>query len=84
MGTTGVLTASAAARSPAAPRTAQGCPASARPRGRPTCAAGSTVVVQMLFPRMLPSASLSESVVFTGRFAHGYRVWVRGPLISRQ
>jgi hypothetical protein len=38
----------------------------------------------MLFPRMLPSASLSESVVFTGRFAHGYRVWVRGPLISRQ
>jgi hypothetical protein len=34
-----------------------------------------TVVVQMLFPRMLPSASLSESVVFAGRFADGYRVW---------
>jgi hypothetical protein len=27
------------------------------------------------FPRMLPSASLSESVVFVARFAHGYRVW---------
>ncbi len=35
-------------------------------------AAGSTVVVQVLFPRMLPSASLSESVVFVGKFAHGY------------
>jgi hypothetical protein len=34
-----------------------------------------TVVVQMLFPRMLPSASLSQSVVFVGRFAHGYKVW---------
>lgn len=37
--------------------------------------AARTVVVQMLFPRMLPSASLSESVVFAGRFARGYRVW---------
>jgi hypothetical protein len=37
--------------------------------------AARTVVVQMLFPRLLPSASLSESVVFVGRFAHGYRVW---------
>jgi hypothetical protein len=37
--------------------------------------AARTVVVQMLFPRMLPSASLSQSVVFVGRFAHGYRVW---------
>jgi hypothetical protein len=37
--------------------------------------AARTVVVQMLFPRMLPSASLSESVVFVGRFAHGFRVW---------
>jgi hypothetical protein len=37
--------------------------------------AARTVVVQMLFPRMLPSASLSESVVFAGRFADGYRVW---------
>jgi hypothetical protein len=24
---------------------------------------------------MLPSASLSQAVVFAGRFAHGYRVW---------
>jgi hypothetical protein len=34
-----------------------------------------TVVVQLLFPRMLPSASLSEAVVAVSRFAHGYRVW---------
>jgi hypothetical protein len=34
-----------------------------------------TVVVQMLFPRMLPSASLSEAVVAVSRFAQGYRVW---------
>lgn len=37
--------------------------------------AARTVVVHMLFPRMLPSASLSQAVVFAGRFAHGYRVW---------
>jgi hypothetical protein len=37
--------------------------------------ADRTVVVQMLFPRMLPSASLSEAVVFVARFATGYRVW---------
>jgi hypothetical protein len=37
--------------------------------------AARTVVVQMLFPRMLPSASLSQAVVFAGRFGHGYRVW---------
>jgi hypothetical protein len=37
--------------------------------------ADRTVVVQMLFPRMLPSASLSEAVVFVARFANGYRVW---------
>jgi hypothetical protein len=40
-----------------------------------TKVAARTVVVQMLFPRMLPSASLSQSVVFAGRFATGYRVW---------
>lgn len=40
-----------------------------------TTVAARTVVVQMLFPRMLPSASLSQSVVFVGRFANGYRVW---------
>jgi hypothetical protein len=34
-----------------------------------------TVVVSMTFPRMQPSASLSESVVFVARFRHGYRVW---------
>ena len=34
-----------------------------------------TVVVQLLFPRMLPSASLSEAVVAVSRFARGYRVW---------
>lgn len=34
-----------------------------------------TVVVQLLFPRMLPSASLSEAVVAVSRFAGGYRVW---------
>lgn len=37
--------------------------------------ANRTVVVQMLFPRMLPSASLSQAVVFVARFASGYRVW---------
>ena len=34
-----------------------------------------TVIVQMLFPRMLPSASLSEAVVAASRFPDGYRVW---------
>jgi hypothetical protein len=34
-----------------------------------------TVVVEMLFPRMLPSASLSESTVFVDRESGGYRVW---------
>jgi hypothetical protein len=34
-----------------------------------------TVVVQLLFPKMLPSASLSQGVVFVARFPHGYRVW---------
>jgi hypothetical protein len=37
--------------------------------------AARTVVVQMLFPRMLPSASLSQADVFAGRFGNGYRVW---------
>jgi hypothetical protein len=37
--------------------------------------AARTVVVQMLFPKMLPSASLSQAVVFVGKFAHGYGVW---------
>jgi hypothetical protein len=34
-----------------------------------------TVVVQLLFPWLLPSASLSQGVVFVGRFRGGYRVW---------
>jgi hypothetical protein len=34
-----------------------------------------TVVVSLRFPRMLPSASLSEGVVFVARMARGYRVW---------
>ena len=34
-----------------------------------------TVVVQLLFPWLLPSQSLSQKVVFAGRFHGGYRVW---------
>ena len=34
-----------------------------------------TVVVQLLFPWLLPSQSLSQGVVFAGRFRGGYRVW---------
>jgi RNA polymerase sigma-70 factor, ECF subfamily len=34
-----------------------------------------TVVVQLLFPWLLPSQSLSQQVVFAGRFHGGYRVW---------
>jgi hypothetical protein len=37
--------------------------------------AARTVVVQMLLPRLLPSASLSESVVFVSDFLNGYRTW---------
>jgi hypothetical protein len=34
-----------------------------------------TAVVQMLLPKLLSSASLSESVVFVSDFRAGYRVW---------
>jgi hypothetical protein len=34
-----------------------------------------TVVVELRFPRELPSSSLSEGVVFVSRFSSGYRVW---------
>jgi hypothetical protein len=34
-----------------------------------------TVVVDLLFPKMLPSASLSEGVVLVSLFNTGYRVW---------
>ena len=34
-----------------------------------------TVVVYITLRAFLPSASLSERVVFVGRFKSGYRVW---------
>jgi hypothetical protein len=34
-----------------------------------------TIVVDLLFPKMLPSASLSEGVVFVSLFPTGYQVW---------
>jgi hypothetical protein len=34
-----------------------------------------TVVVYVTLRRFLPSASLSERIVFVGRFKSGYRVW---------
>lgn len=34
-----------------------------------------TVVVDLLFPKVLPSASLSKGVVLVSRFPSGYRVW---------
>jgi hypothetical protein len=34
-----------------------------------------TVVVELRFPRMAPSASLSQGVVDVSRFKDGYRVW---------
>jgi hypothetical protein len=34
-----------------------------------------TVVVDLLFPKMLPGASLSEGVVFVSLFRTGYQVW---------
>lgn len=34
-----------------------------------------TVVVDLFFPKMLPSASLSEGVVFVSLFRTGYQVW---------
>jgi hypothetical protein len=37
-----------------------------------------TVVVDLLFPKMLPSASLSQGVVLVSRFRTGYRVWEAG------
>jgi len=40
-----------------------------------TQVARRTVVVQLLFPWLLPSQSLSQGVVFVGRFHGGYRVW---------
>jgi ABC-type polysaccharide/polyol phosphate transport system ATPase subunit len=42
------------------------------------CGAGArarAVIVELRFPRMAPSASLSEGVVDVSRFPNGYRVW---------
>lgn len=36
-----------------------------------------TIVVELRFPKELPSASLSEGVVFVSRFRSGYHVWER-------
>jgi hypothetical protein len=36
-----------------------------------------TVVVNLEFPAMRPSASLSQGVVLVARFAAGYRVWAQ-------
>jgi hypothetical protein len=37
-----------------------------------------TVVVDLLFPKMLPSGSVSEGVVLVSLFKNGYRVWEVG------
>ena len=39
-----------------------------------------TVVVDLLFPKMLPSASLSQGVVFVSLFPHRLPGLGRGPL----
>jgi hypothetical protein len=64
------------ARVNAAARATQG-----RPRGRMVkrmCGRRverRTVVVELLFPEMLPSASLSQGTVFVSPFADGYHIW---------
>jgi hypothetical protein len=55
--------------------------AAAGPRGREVASRcgkaiqARTVVVELRFPKELPSASLSEGVVFVSRFKSGYQVW---------
>ena len=34
-----------------------------------------TIVIDLFFPKMLPSASLSEGVVLVSLFRRGYQVW---------
>jgi hypothetical protein len=34
-----------------------------------------TIVVELRFPKELPSASQSQGVVFVSRFKSGYQVW---------
>ena len=36
-----------------------------------------TIVVELRFPKELPSTSLSEGVLFVSRFKSGYQVWER-------
>lgn len=36
-----------------------------------------TVVIELFFPAMRPSASLSQGTVFVSRLREGYRVWER-------
>ena len=69
LNTQGATVISAKRATSAGPRSAEvgrQCGALARAR---------TVIVEMRFPRMLPSASLSEGVVDVSRFEGGYRVW---------
>ncbi len=69
LNTTGAKVVSAKRASVAGPRGVQvGRQCGARAKAR-------TVVVELRFPRMSPSASLSEGVVDVARFAGGYRVW---------
>jgi hypothetical protein len=52
--------------------TARGAPARRR------CGASAqrrTVVVDLLYPKLQPSQSLSQGVVYVSRFKSGYRVW---------
>jgi hypothetical protein len=56
----------ATAAGPRGEQVGRDCGAKARAR---------TVVVELQFPRMEPSASLSEGVVDVSRFPGGYRVW---------
>ena len=67
--TAGATVVSAKRASASGPRGEQvGRECGARARAR-------TVVVELRFPRMAPSASLSEGVVDVSRFPNGYRVW---------
>jgi len=67
--TAGAKVVSAKRATAAGPRGVQvGLECGAKARAR-------TVVAELRFPRMAPSASLAQGVVDVSRFAHGYRVW---------
>ena len=69
LNTAGAKVVSARRASAAGPRGAEvGRRCGAKTRAR-------TVVVELRFPRLAPSASLSQGVVDVSRFANGYRVW---------